>query len=79
MDCIKCGNEIPSGRLKALPNTVTCVNCSTAAPKRGFRIIEGKTSYSALDIVDQEKYNELTAKQARKGMSPGRGVWMDRR
>lgn len=28
--CIVCGTEIPEGRLKALPETKTCVNHSTA-------------------------------------------------
>lgn len=26
--CRKCGNEIPGARLKAIPDTLVCVNCS---------------------------------------------------
>lgn len=33
--CIKCGNDIPAGRLKALPNTTTCVQCSTSDKFKG--------------------------------------------
>ena len=77
--CIKCGNQIPEGRLKALPDTKTCVNCSSVDKIRGFRIITGKTTYTALQLVDAKKFKELTAKQARRGMAPGRGVWMDKK
>ena len=26
--CTRCGDEIPAGRLKALPDTLVCVKCS---------------------------------------------------
>lgn len=52
--CKFCGTEIPEGRLKALPNTTTCVNCSDTKMKVGFQRIEGKTEYSVLDIVDAD-------------------------
>ena len=29
VECIKCGKEIPPKRIEILPNTKTCVNCST--------------------------------------------------
>lgn len=74
--CKVCGEEIPQGRLKALPTATTCVNCSTSEKKAGFRLITGKTEYSELQIVDQETFRELTAKQARKGQSPSAGVKM---
>lgn len=54
MNCIKCGNIIPEARLKILPNTNCCVNCSTVQKKVGFQIIDGKTTYSELDIVDPD-------------------------
>lgn len=78
-NCIKCGLIIPEGRLKALPGTMTCVNCSDANKVGAFRIISGKNTYSEIQLVDEKKFKELSAKQARKGMSPGRGVWMDKR
>ena len=30
--CKVCGSQIPKGRLKALPNTLTCVEHSTTSP-----------------------------------------------
>ena len=31
--CVSCGGPIQQGRLRALPDTTTCVACSTAKPK----------------------------------------------
>lgn len=75
--CKVCQEEIHPQRLKILPNTETCVKCSTTPKVAGFRIISGKTSYSEMQIVSQEKYKELTKKQARRGQSPGLGIWMN--
>ena len=52
--CCNCGREIPEGRLKALPDTKTCTNCSTINKKVGFQIIDGKTTYSELEIVEAD-------------------------
>jgi RNA polymerase-binding transcription factor DksA len=30
--CEKCGNDIPLGRLRALPGAVLCVRCAAANP-----------------------------------------------
>lgn len=59
--CIICGEEIPLGRLKALPNTNTCVSCSDVSRKKGFKVITGKTTYSELDIVDEDTYKKLSS------------------
>jgi hypothetical protein len=75
--CINCNKEIPEGRLKALPDTDTCVDCSDVDKVRGFRIISGKTTYTELQLVDEKKFKELTRKQARIGSSPGKGIWMN--
>jgi len=74
MNCISCNNEIHPGRLRALPNTKTCVNCSTVEKVAGFRIISGKNTYSELQIVSQETYRNLNYLQHRRGQSPGNGV-----
>lgn len=58
--CIICGEDIPIGRLKALPNTNTCVKCSGVSKKKGFRVISSKTTYSELDIVDENTYKILS-------------------
>jgi hypothetical protein len=67
MKCEVCDCEIPELRVKALPNVKTCVNCSSTARVAGFPIITSKTSYSELQIVSQEKAQELYEKQDRKG------------
>lgn len=65
--CISCGKEIPEQRLKALPNSKTCVQCSNTAKVAGFPLITNKTAYSELQIVPQETAQELYLKQDRKG------------
>ncbi|HYG38752.1 MAG TPA: TraR/DksA C4-type zinc finger protein [Cytophagales bacterium] len=67
MKCIKCGNDIPELRLKALPHAKTCVQCSDTSRVAGFPLITGKTTYSELQIIPQEKAEELYEKQNRKG------------
>jgi len=65
--CISCGKEIPEQRIKILPNSKTCVQCSDTGRVAGFPLITNKTSYSELQIVPQETAQELYAKQDRKG------------
>ena len=57
--CTICGNEIPHGRLKALPNAKTCVNCSTTGKVHGRPVITGKTTYSEIEIISDESADEL--------------------
>ena len=42
MKCNKCGNEIPAERLEILPNTTTCVKCSTVQRIKGNMVFEKK-------------------------------------
>jgi len=74
--CIKCGKQIPEGRVKAIHSVKTCVQCSNTEKVAGFRVIQGKTEYSQLQIVSQDTYQRLTKAQSRKGQSPGAGVRM---
>ena len=39
--CVKCNKPIHPMRLKALPGTKTCVECSTTGAKRGVPVILG--------------------------------------
>lgn len=58
--CTECDAEIPEGRIKALPDTEVCVNCSDTEKKLGFRVITGKSTYTELEIVDnKEKLDKL--------------------
>jgi hypothetical protein len=72
MQCIRCNKTIPELRLKALPNTKTCTDCSETQKVAGFPVISGKTTYSELQIVSSEKAAELYQQQDRKnGVSEG--------
>jgi len=58
MSCIKCGNEIPQGRLEAIPGTKTCVNCSSTSKWYVRSIVTGKTTYSETEIIKDESVAE---------------------
>ncbi len=62
--CNVCGEEIHPKRLEILPNTFSCVNCSTTGKKAGVTMVigEGDHTYNDLVIMDREdfiKYQEL--------------------
>ena len=63
MNCIKCKDPIPEGRLKALPETKTCVNCSGARMKGAVTLMKGTGDHTwietiHLDADDYDKYME---------------------
>jgi hypothetical protein len=76
--CKSCGEQIPEGRLKAIPDTETCVNCSTVGKVAGFRVITGKSTYTELQIVNPKKWQELNMKQQRRG-TVSSGIMMNER
>ena len=39
--CKSCGEEIHPLRVKALPNTQTCIKCSTTSMKKGIPVLNG--------------------------------------
>ena len=61
MDCVKCGNKIPTKRLDILPETKTCVNCSTESAKRGMPVMKGRGDHTWVDleIMTQEQYEQI--------------------
>lgn len=61
MNCIHCKNEINPLRLKALPNTRTCVDCSTTGAKRGVPVMHGKGDHTWTDlaIMEPEEYDKF--------------------
>ena len=65
MNCIKCKNTINSQRIKALPNTKVCVNCSTTEQVGCVDITYHKTgnTIQVMDKASAEKINKL----ARRG------------
>lgn len=51
MNCTKCGNIINPLRVKAIPNTKVCVNCSTTKAWYVRNVISGKTEYAETEII----------------------------
>jgi hypothetical protein len=49
--CIKCREEINPLRLKALPNTKTCVDCSTVGAKKGIGMVYGEKDHTWNDMI----------------------------
>lgn len=59
--CVSCGNDIHPKRLKALPNTNKCVNCSSESKKAGVVVMkgEGDHTYTETIIMDREKFEQF--------------------
>lgn len=54
-NCVKCGNEIPEGRLKALPDTKVCTKCSSEGAYYANPVINGDEDYAALEFTKDPK------------------------
>jgi len=66
--CIKCSKEINPLRLKALPETKTCVNCSTTARWYVRNVISGKTTYAETEVIkDPNVAKSIAAMDRRSG------------
>jgi hypothetical protein len=52
--CIKCKEVIHPLRVKALPNSKTCVDCSTTGAKRGVPMMFGEKDHTWTDMVIME-------------------------
>ena len=68
VQCIKCKEAIPEGRLKALPNATTCVSCSSSKMKRSVTVTkgEGEDTYNDIVIMDHEVYENIFGKSTQK-------------
>lgn len=68
MNCIKCNKQINPLRLKALPDTKTCVNCSTTKAWYVRNIIAGKTEYAETEIIkDRDAAESIRKMDIRTG------------
>ena len=58
-NCIKCQTIIPEKRLIALPNTATCVNCSTTSAYKAVTITcgEGEDTWQETKIMSESEYD----------------------
>ncbi len=68
MNCCKCHNEINPLRLKALPETKTCVNCSDTSRWYVRNVISGKTTYCETEVIkDPNVAKEMASMDRRTG------------
>ena len=68
MNCCKCHNEINPLRLKALPETKTCVNCSDTSRWYVRNVISGKTTYCGTEVIkDPNVAKEMASMDRRTG------------
>jgi hypothetical protein len=62
-ECCKCGNPIPLIRLEAIPDTTTCVSCSTVAKRVGFMDWHHKTAPELVVVSADDRENLRRAKR----------------
>jgi len=68
MKCVKCLDEINPLRIKALPDTKTCVKCSDTSRWYVRNIISGKTTYCETEVIkDPESARTIAAMDRRTG------------
>ena len=68
MNCRKCNNEINPLRLKALPETKVCVNCSDTSRWYVRNVISGKTTYAETEVIkDPNIAKEMASMDRRTG------------
>jgi hypothetical protein len=68
MKCQKCQEKINPLRLKALPETKTCVNCSDTSRWYVRNIISGKTTYCETEVIkDRELAESISSMDRRAG------------
>ena len=58
--CVKCGVEIHPLRIKALPNTKVCVDCSTAGCYKAVTTTHGAGdhTWNDIQIMTSEQYDQ---------------------
>lgn len=69
VQCVKCKEEIPEGRLKALPGTTTCVNCSNSRMKRAVTVVKGERedTFNDLIIMEADEYEYIFGRDENNG------------
>ena len=75
MNCIKCGDNIPEGRLKAMPGAKTCVACSNVKMKGAVTVMKGEGDHTWIETIHLEhdehrKYMEAENKLRKGGQTP---------
>ena len=67
MKCIKCGELIPEGRLKAMPKTKCCIECSETEPYGSVVIVNHKTGNEIQIIKDKKLAEKINKDGEREG------------
>ena len=67
MNCCKCYKPIPKPRLKALPNTKECIECSSEEQNMVRAVITGKTTYCEVEVIKNKKTKEYLNSLIGKG------------
>lgn len=67
MKCSKCEAIIPEGRLKILPGTKECVQCSSEEQNMVRTVITGKTTYSEIEVIKNKNTKEYLKRLEGKG------------
>ena len=67
MHCSKCQKKIPAARMRALPNTKRCVECSNVERNYVRTIISGKTTYSEVEVIKNKDTKEYLQRLDSKG------------
>lgn len=59
--CIACGEEIHPKRVEILPDTLTCVKCSSTGRKAGMSVVlgEGDHTYNEIVILEPEEFKKV--------------------
>lgn len=64
--CITCNELIPEGRVKALPSTRTCTECSTTTAWYVRNVVAGKTDYMETEVIKDAKLGEVLREMDKK-------------
>ena len=64
----KCGVQIPAARLKILPNTHTCVNCSDVQTKKPVIVQrgEGDHTYTETVVLEHDDYVQYVEEENKR-------------
>lgn len=73
MKCIKCRSSIPEQRLKALPDTKVCVECSSEKAVGAVDIVYHKTG-NTIQIMDKDSADAINKSARRTGFGSLRAM-----
>jgi len=67
--CVKCKKSINPLRLKALPGTKTCVDCSSVGAKSGVPVMFGSKDHTWTDLVimEEDEFKAFKNREKNKG------------